>query len=230
MNKILIFTATYNEVSNINILLDKINSYCQNVDVLVIDDNSSDGTINILKMFEEKYENINLIIREKKLGLNTAHKIGYNYAVKNNYDYFITLDADLSHDPAEIPKFIKLLNSNSFVIGSRYAKGGKCELPIARLLLSVLGNKFIKLFTRIKCSEFTTSYRGFNLRRIKNFDMNLVKSNGYSFFMETIFLVSKFNEIIEIPIYFKNRTSGKSKIPKIEIIRTLINLFRLRLF
>ena len=230
MNKILIFTATYNEVSNIDILLDRINSYCQNVDILVVDDNSSDGTINVLKKFEKECKNINLIIREKKLGLNTAHKIGYNYAIKNNYDYFITLDADLSHDPAVIPDFINLLKSNSFVIGSRYAKGGKCELPIARLLLSVLGNKFIKLFSRINCSEFTTSFRGFNLRKIKYFDMNLVKSNGYSFFMETIFLVSKFNFIVEIPIHFKNRTSGKSKIPKIEIIRTLINLFRLRLF
>jgi len=230
MNKILIFTATYNEVLNIDILLDKINKYSQNADILIVDDNSSDGTIKVLKKFEQQYKNINLIIRQKKLGLNTAHKVGYNYAIKNNYDYFITLDADLSHDPAVIPEFIRLLNSNSFVIGSRYAKGGKCELPVARLLLSVLGNKFIKLFTRIKCSEFTTSYRGFNLRRIKNFDMNLVKSNGYSFFMETIFLVSKFNVIVEIPINFKNRTSGQSKIPKIEIIRTLINLFRLRLF
>ncbi len=230
MNKILIFTATFNEVSNIDILLDRINSYCQNVDILVVDDNSSDGTIDVLKKFEKEYKNINLIIREKKLGLNTAHKIGYNYAIKNNYDYFITLDADLSHDPAVIPDFINILKSNSFVIGSRYAKGGKCELPIARLLLSVLGNKFIKLFSRINCSEFTTSFRGFNLRKIENFDMNLVKSNGYSFFMETIFLVSKFNLIVEIPIHFKNRTSGKSKIPKIEIIRTLINLFRLRLF
>ena len=230
MNKILIFTATFNEVSNIDILLDRINSYCQNVDILIVDDNSSDGTINVLKKFEKECKNINLIIREKKLGLNTAHKIGYNYAIKNNYDYFITLDADLSHDPAVIPDFINILKSNSFVIGSRYAKGGKCELPIARLLLSVLGNKFIKLFSRINCSEFTTSFRGFNLRKIENFDMNLVKSNGYSFFMETIFLVSKFNLIVEIPIHFKNRTSGKSKIPKIEIIRTLINLFRLRLF
>jgi len=230
MNKILIFTATYNEVSNIDILLDRINSYCQNVDILIVDDNSSDGTINVLKKFEKECKNINLIIREKKLGLNTAHKIGYNYAIKNNYDYFITLDADLSHNPAVIPEFINLLKSNSFIIGSRYAKGGKCELPIARLLLSVLGNKFIKLFSRINCSEFTTSFRGFNLRTIKNFDMNLVKSNGYSFFMETIFLVSKFNLIVEVPIHFKNRTSGKSKIPKIEIIRTLINLFRLRLF
>ena len=230
MNKILIFTATYNEVSNINILLDRINSYCQNVDILIVDDNSSDGTINVLKKFEKECKNINLIIREKKLGLNTAHKIGYNYAIKNNYDYFITLDADLSHNPAVIPEFINLLKSNSFIIGSRYAKGGKCELPIARLLLSVLGNKFIKLFSRINCSEFTTSFRGFNLRKIKYFDMNLVKSNGYSFFMETIFLVSKFNLIVEVPIHFKNRTSGKSKIPKIEIIRTLINLFRLRLF
>ena len=230
MNKILIFTATYNEVSNINILLDRINSYCQNVDILIVDDNSSDGTINVLKKFEKECKNINLIIREKKSGLNTAHKIGYNYAIKNNYDYFITLDADLSHNPAVIPEFINLLKSNAFIIGSRYAKGGKCELPIARLLLSVLGNKFIKLFSRINCSEFTTSFRGFNLRTIKNFDMNLVKSNGYSFFMETIFLVSKFNLIVEVPIHFKNRTSGQSKIPKIEIIRTLINLFRLRLF
>ena len=113
MNKILIFTATYNEVLNIDILLDKINKYSQNADILIVDDNSSDGTIKVLKKFEQQYKNINLIIRQKKLGLNTAHKVGYNYAIKNNYDYFITLDADLSHDPKIIKGAHGTINLNA---------------------------------------------------------------------------------------------------------------------
>ena len=139
------------------------------------------------------------------------------------------MDADLSHDPKEIPTFINLLDKHEFVIGSRYAEGGKCEMPLLRLFLSIIGNKIIKFILKINCNEFTTSYRGFNLLKLNNFYLNKVKSKGYSFFMETIFRIDQSGyEIFEIPIYFRNRTQGKSKIPKIEILRTLFNLFKIK--
>ena len=95
---------------------------------------------------KKKNKNLNYIFREKKLGLDSAHKIAYQYALENNYKKLITMDADLSHNPKEISKFIKLLDKHEFVIGSRYSKGGNCEMPFLRLLLSIIGNYLIKFF------------------------------------------------------------------------------------
>ena len=144
MSKTLIFTATYNEKENITILIEKIINLHRDIDILIIDDNSPDQTGELLKNLQKTIKNLKVIIREKKLGLDTAHKLAFNFSKKNNYEKFITLDADLSHDPKEIPKIIDLLDSNSFVIGSRYMQGGKCEMSFFRLILSVIGNKIIK--------------------------------------------------------------------------------------
>ena len=204
MSKTLIFTATYNEKENIKKLIENLNSLNLSIDILVIDDNSPDETWEILQNLEKDMKNLKLIIRNKKSGLDTAHKLAFDYAKNNNYEKFISLDADLSHDPAEIPKMINILDKSSFVIGSRYVEGGKCEMKRSRLILSNLGNKFIKSVLKINCNEFTTSYRGFNLFKLNDFNLNMIKSKGYSFFMETIYRLSKHGvKIIEIPIHEK---------------------------
>ena len=231
MSKNLIFSATYNEKDNIKELIERISKYSLNSDILIIDDNSPDGTSNILRELKEKNSNLEFLIREGKLGLDTAHKYAYDYAINNGYEKLITMDADLSHDPKEIPTFINLLDKHEFVIGSRYSKGGKCEMPVLRLSLSIIGNKIIKFILKINCNEFTTSYRGFNLLKLNDFHLNKIRSKGYSFFMETMFRIDQSGyNIFEIPIYFRNRTQGKSKIPKIEILRTLFNLFKIKFF
>jgi len=224
--KILIFTATYNEAGNISEFINSIFNNNNNIDLLIIDDNSPDNTANIIKELKKKFSQINLIIRQGKLGLDTAHKEAYKYAIKNNFDYLITMDADLSHDPKEISNFIANLNEYPFVIGSRYMHGGKCEMKGIRLFISYFGNKFIKFALKSKCSEFTTSFRGFNLKKLKNFNLDTIDNAGYSFFMSTIFELERKNfNIKEIPITFYERTAGKSKIEKIEILRTLKNLY-----
>ena len=229
-SKTLIFTATYNEIDNIELLIKKIKKLKNKVDILVIDDNSPDGTGTKLLQLKKRNKNLDVIIRKGKQGLDTAHKIGFNYSKKKNYTNLITLDADLSHDPKEIPKMINILKKRPFVIGSRYMTGGKCNMSLPRLLLSIMGNKFIKFLLNISCHEFTTSYRGFNLRKLKNFNLTSVKAKGYSFFMETIYILNKRKfSIYEIPINFENRTHGKSKIPTLEIFRTLIRVFILSL-
>jgi len=229
-NKILIFTATYNESENINNFIDLINNLRLDVDILIIDDNSPDNTWKIVEEYVKTYKNIKLIKREKKEGLDTAHKMAFNYSIKKNYDYLITMDADLSHEPKALPQFIDELRTNAFVLGSRYIKGGKCGMKGFRLLLSIFGNKFIKFIFNTECSEFTTSYRGFNLKRLEKFDLNDITSKGYSFFMETVYQIHKKGiKIKEIPIFFAHREKGISKIPKIEIFRTLFNVFKLRM-
>ena len=164
-------------------------------------------------------------MRNKKSGLDSAHKVAFEYARKNNFNYLITMDADYSHNPEELGKFVENLALNSFVLGSRYVDGGKCLMKGSRLIISYFGNKLIKIVSGIKSNEFTTSYRGFNLDKLENFDMNNVNYKGYSFFMGTIFELSKINVAIkEIPIVFKDRSEGMSKIPRFEIFRTLKNL------
>ena len=228
--KILIFSATYNEAENINIFLENIIKLNINLDLLIVDDNSPDRTWEIVSEYKKKNENIILIKREYKKGLDTAHKLAFNYAKENKYDYLITLDADLSHDPSKIPNFLEELKNNPFVIGSRYIKDGKNEMKLRRYLLSAVGNKIIKFVLGVDCDEFTSSYRGFDLNTLKNFDMNKVSSKGYSFFMETVYLLNLTgNNIKQIPIRFKHREKGDSKIPKIELFRTLKNLFLLKI-
>ena len=223
--RILVFSATYNEIENIKELIDGILKYLPNSSILIIDDNSPDKTSEVVKQFKKKNHNINLIEREKKLGLDTAHKIAFKYAVQNNFDYLITMDADLSHHPKELPEFIKNLKNYPFVIGSRYVFGGKCLMKGTRLMMSKFGNKLIQIVSQIKSNEFTTSFRGFDIKNLKDFDLNNVKTKGYSFFMGTLFELERNNiRIKEIPITFYDRKKGVSKIPRIEILRTLKNL------
>ena len=141
------------------------------------------------------------------------------------------MDADLSQDPEMIPEFLNQLKNYKFVVGSRYVTGGNCEMSGFRLLLSICGNKLIKILLNIDCNEFTNSYRGFNLTELKNFNLDIVSSKGYSFFMESIYQIHKQKILIkEIPIFFRDRKRGVSKIPRIEIFRTLINLLKIKLF
>jgi len=226
MNKIIVFTATYNEAQNIEKLVNQILNLSTKIDILIIDDNSEDGTFDIIHKSYNKNPRVILIKREKKLGLDTAHKMAFKFAKKNNYKKLITMDADLSHDPNEIPKFIKYLDKYDFVIGSRYAPNGICEMSFLRKILSIIGNKIIKFILKTNLTEYTTSYRGFNLKNLKNFDLEFVQTAGYSFFMDTINILNNLKiSMYEFPIVFKNRILGKSKIPKSEIFRTLIRLF-----
>jgi len=148
-SKILIFSATYNESKNISLFLKAIDDLSLNVDLLIIDDNSPDKTWQIIQDYSKNKKNIHLIIRNKKSGLDTAHKTAFEYSINNNYDFLITLDADLTHDPKKIPEFINELETNPFVIGSRFAKGGSLDAKGWRLALSYLGNKFFKIMFNI---------------------------------------------------------------------------------
>ena len=229
--KILVFTATFNELDNIKELVSSIKKQPSDPDVLIIDDNSPDGTSEEIKKLQNSFKNLFLIKRSGKLGLDSAHKEAYEFALKNNYDLLITMDADLSHDPNELGNFIKNLDEYPVVLGSRYISGGQCLMTGRRLIFSKYGNLIIKFVFQVDCSEFTTSYRGFNLKKLNNFHLNLIKTKGYSFFMGTVHEIFKQKfKVKEIPIIFNDRKKGYSKIPRIEMLRTLINILVLKLF
>ena len=225
----LIFTATYNEAENIKDYLNKVEQLNLNADILIIDDNSPDKTWKIIEDYSINKKNINLIVRKKKEGLDTAHKMAYEYSISKNYKYLITMDADLTHDPKKIFEILHELKSNPFVICSRYTKGGSTDIQGFRLFVSYFGMKFMKFIFNMKCNEFACAYRGYNLDELSFFNINNISSKGYSFFMEVVYhLHNKGIFIKEIPFFAKQRSSGKSKIPNIEIYRTLFNVFRLK--
>ena len=227
--KILVFTATFNELNNIKELVSSIKKQPSNPHILIIDDNSPDGTSEEIKKLQNNFKNLFLIKRNNKLGLDSAHKEAYEFALKNNYDLLITMDADLSHDPNELDNFIRNLEEFPVVLGSRYIDGGQCLMKGRRLIFSKYGNLIIKFIFQLDCNEFTTSYRGFNLKKLNNFHLNLIKTKGYSFFMGTVHEIFKQKfKVKEIPIIFSDRKKGYSKIPRVEMLRTIINLLILR--
>ena len=229
-----ILLPTYNEALTIQNMLEAIRTNIPDetmYEIIIVDDDSPDGTNEIANSYFEKLENIikhNVHVRKNKRGLSSAVIDGMKIA---SGKYVLVMDSDFSHPPEMIRKMYSKITSDDLdiVIGSRYVLGGKCLMKGKRLIFSKYGNLLIKHVLKINCNEFTTSYRGFNLKKLNSFHLNLVTTKGYSFFMGTVNEISKKNfNIKEIPIIFKDRSRGYSKIPKIEILRTLKNLFLLK--
>ncbi len=220
--RILVFTATYNESQNITLLVEGIWKGIPGADILVVDDNSPDGTGGVIDHLASLHSQLKVIHRPGKLGLGSAHYIAMLYAIKNQYDILVTMDADLSHDPADIPRLISKLDGVHFVIGSRYTKGGSCDYTGYRKHLSVIGNFVARALTGIPLHEFTTSFRVFDVTALSKMKFNWIGNFGYSFFLETVFRLNQAGlKVREEPVHFYNRHTGVSKIPKLEIIRAI---------
>ena len=228
MKKILICCPTYNESDNIEILCKKVFKINNNFHLLIIDDNSPDGTYKIVEKLKLKYKNLFLLKRKKKLGLGSAIREGMNYALKKKYNALITIDADLSHNPKEIPLFIKNLRSYDFITGSRYIKGGEYDYVGYRDMVSRVANKLCRFFLNMPFNEFTTSFRIYNHKCLKVLKKASLKSNGYSSQIEFFFYIYKSGlNCNEIPIKFRQRFKGNSKIPRLEILYSALKLIEL---
>ena len=227
MMKKLIFFATYNEAGNVASLIRGIRKAEQNADILIVDDSSTDGTLEILQGMKSK--TLELIVRPSKSGVGSAHLLALKFAIDHSYDVLVTMDGDLSHDPADIPRLISGIEDGyDFVIGSRYAPGGACDYTGYRKYLSLLGNYAARQLLRINLYEFTTSLRAFNVKNLGKIDFSTINVCGYSFFLTMVVRahLAKFN-FFEIPIHFYERNSGASKIPTFEIIRGIKQLLYL---
>jgi dolichol-phosphate mannosyltransferase len=225
--KKLVFFATYNEAGNVASMIERIELAAPDADILVVDDNSKDGTLDILKGLDRP--NLKVIVRPGKLGLGTAHLLAWKYAIFHQYDVLVTMDGDHSHDPADIPKLIDGLQDDvDMVIGSRYAKGGICDYTGYRLRVSQAANKAARLLLGIKLTEFTTSYRAFRVSRLTAIDFDTLVVGGYSFFLAVVVQAHLHGlRLGERPIHFHERNAGVSKIPPLEIFRGMFNLLRL---
>ena len=228
MKKILVCVPTYNESENIEILCKKI-FRIKKVDLLIIDDNSPDGTYKIIEKLKLKYKNLFLLKRKKKLGIGSALREGMRYALKRKYYALVTMDADLSHNTKEITLLINELKYNDFVIGSRYIKKGQSEYVGYRDIVSRLANKLCKILLNMPYNEYTTSFRVYNYKCLKILNKASLRSDGYSSQMEFLFYIYKAGlKCSEVPIYFRNRYKGNSKIPRLQVLYSgfkLIELF-----
>ena len=220
--KTLIVLPTYNEVNNIDKILRNILQF-DFLDILIIDDNSTDGTLNKIEKWIEKDSRIQLIKRTSKLGLGTAYITGFKWGLERNYELFFEMDADLSHDPDEIPNFIKKIEEGyDVVVGSRYLNGTISVVgwDFKRLLLSKFGNFYASTLLNLRqFTDLTSGYRCYSKKALLKINLDKINSNGYAFQIEMLYYAWKNGlKIIEIPIIFYERESGGSKMSK-KIVR-----------
>jgi dolichol-phosphate mannosyltransferase len=228
----LIISPTYNEKKNIASLIERVFNIDENYHILIIDDNSPDGTADIVKELQLKYKNLYLEERPGKAGLGTAYKYGFNWALKRNYDNIVQMDADLSHDPIEIKEMVRLLNSYDLVVGSRYINGvSVVHWPIKRLLLSYGANVYARIVTGLPIKDSTGGFKAWKRKVLDSIDLNGVKSQGYSFQIEMNWRAwQKKYSIFEHPIIFADRTIGESKMSKKIMFEAIIVIWRMRIW
>ncbi|MBU1862245.1 MAG: polyprenol monophosphomannose synthase [Candidatus Omnitrophica bacterium] len=204
---------TYNEVTNIHSLIEQLFSLKITLDVLIVDDNSPDGTSQEVAKLQDTYSHLYLITRKNKRGLGSAYKKGFTYALEKGYDVIIQMDADLSHSPSDIPQMVNLLDEYAFVIGSRYVKGGGiAQWPLKRLLLSKAANVFSKSVLCIAIKDSTSGFKCMRRQVLERIEYNTISSRGYAFQIEMVFRAClKKIMMTEYPIVFKGRKNDRSK-------------------
>ncbi len=231
MKKGLVIIPTYNEAINIKKIIRRILLVSKQLEILVIDDNSPDKTGDIVKKISQHNKRIHLIKRERKLGLGTAYVLGFDYGLKNGYDFAFEMDADFSHNPDELPKFIELLDEYELIIGSRYIQGiSVVNWPMMRLLLSYSACIFARIVTGIPVRDLTSGFKCYSRKALESVDWKSFNVDGYGFQIKSVFSVYKAGlKIKEIPIIFVERRAGESKMSKGIIWEAFWLVWRLRL-
>ncbi len=229
--KIIVIIPTYNEVENISRLIDILFKLQLNqLDVLVVDDNSPDGTSELVKKLATENPRIYLIQREGKLGLGTAYVRGFKYAIEHAYDFIVQMDADFSHDPSEIKNFMSTIANYDLVLGSRYIVGvNVVNWPLSRLLLSYGANLYTRLITQMPIKDSTGGFKCFRRVVLEAIQLDNIKSDGYAFQIEMNYKAWKKGfRIKEIPIVFVDRIAGSSKMSKRIIREAALMVWKLK--
>lgn len=230
--KSLVIIPTFNELDNIKKMIPEIfGLYPDDLDILIVDDNSPDGTGNFADEYSVKDRRVKVIHRAKKSGLGTAYIEGFKYALKNSYDIIFEMDADFSHDPKEIKNFLNAINSYDLVLGSRYISGiSVVNWPMRRLILSYMANLYTRIITGLPIKDATGGFKCFRRKVLESINLNSIKSNGYAFQIEMTFKAwkNKFS-VSEIPIIFIDRTTGTSKMSKKIVREAIFMVWKLRI-
>jgi len=229
--KILIIIPTYNECENIRTLIDTVLEQDERIEILVVDDNSPDGTARIVSELQEKNDRIHLIKRSGKLGLGSAYIKGFKYALGEGYDIIFEMDADFSHDPKYLPDFLQAIGSSDIVIGSRYLNGvNVINWPLMRLVLSTGASFYTRTITGMPIKDPTSGFKCFRREVLENLNLDRIDSDGYSFQIEVSYKAWKRgHKLTEIPIIFIDRNRGASKMNKRIILEAIFMVWWLRI-
>jgi len=229
--KVLVFLPTYNEKDNIGDLIEALNKLKINKEILIVDDDSNDGTLDIIKEKMKKIEYLNLIRRKGKKGRGLAGIVALKYFIKSDCDILIEMDADFAHHPKYIPEFLKYFPKYDVVIGSRLiASGGEKDRNITRSSISLLANFFIRIFFGIKIKDCTSGYRVFKKDILKKLNFNNFISVNPEIVEELLYgCVLGKARIKEVPIVYYERKGGKSKLNLKKILFVLIAIIKIRL-
>jgi dolichol-phosphate mannosyltransferase len=227
----LIIIPTYNELENVKKIIPDILNRYENVEILVVDDNSPDGTGELVDQLMKQSERIKLLKRPGKMGLGTAYIAGFKYALANRYDFIFEMDADYSHDPKEIGNFLEAIKSCDLVLGSRYKTGvNVINWPMRRLMLSYFANGYTRFITGLPIKDATGGFKCFRRKVLESIDLDSIKSNGYAFQIEMTFKAFKKGfRISEIPIIFIDRFQGTSKMSKKIVHEAVLMVWKLRI-
>lgn len=215
MSENLVIIPTYNELENVENVIRKVFSQPKDFHILIVDDNSPDGTSLVVNQLQKEFPNLFLETRLVKDGLGKAYTHGFKWALKRNYQFIFEMDADLSHNPNDLPKLLQALHDgNDLSVGSRYSHGvNVVNWPMTRVLLSFIASKYARLITGIPVNDATAGFVGYKRIVLETLDLNQIKFKGYGFQIEMKYKTWKKGfKLIEVPIIFTNRVAGESKI------------------
>ena len=231
MDTAYVIIPTYNERDNLRPLTSLILSQHTSLRILIVDDNSPDGTGLLADELAAEDNRIQVLHRSAKLGLGSAYREGFRKALQLGADYLIEMDADFSHDPAVLPQFLEKMAEYDLVIGSRYINGiSVVNWPLRRLMLSYAANVYTRLITGLKIMDCTSGFKCFRRSLLERIDLDRVRSDGYSFQIEMHFRCAELGaRICELPIIFIDRRVGQSKMSKRIVREAVVMVWKLKL-
>jgi len=215
VNNSVVIIPTYNEKENIEKIIRKVFSLEKDFDIIIIEDNSPDGTAKIVKNLQKEFPQLHIIERKGKLGLGTAYITGFKWSIDHGYDYIFEMDADFSHNPEDLIKLYEACakEGNDLAIGSRYVSGvNVVNWPMGRVLMSYFASKYVKIVTGMNVNDATAGFICYTRKVLEKIDLDNIRFKGYAFQIEMKFTTWKFGfKIKEVPIIFTDRTEGTSK-------------------
>jgi dolichol-phosphate mannosyltransferase len=213
MPRSLVIIPTYNELDNLEPIVDRVLRSTESTDVLVVDDGSPDGTGRLADRLAGEHPRVSVLHRTAKEGLGAAYLAGFARGIEEGYDQLVEMDADGSHHPEALPRMLELLRENDLVLGSRWVAGGSVEnWPLRRLLLSRGGNLYTRAALGIAVRDATGGFRAFRARALQSIDLRSVESQGYCFQVDLLWRALEHGlTVVETPITFTERVSGESK-------------------
>ena len=232
MDKSVVIIPTYNEIENIEAIITAVFALSTTFHVLIVDDNSPDGTAEAVRTLQKQFENqLFLEVRTKKAGLGTAYVHGFKWALSNGYEYIFEMDADFSHNPNDLEKLLAACENGADVaIGSRYSNGvNVVNWPLSRVLLSYFASVYVRMITGMKIADATAGFKCYRRIVLEKINLDRIKFVGYAFQIEMKYraFVNKFN-IVEVPIIFTDRTKGQSKMSGSIIKEAIFGVILLR--